>query len=68
MFVGDIMEIAGDEVSLGVDDLIAILYQDFLQTVVRGVDQKQLASRLARKWDKYLQPDRKGGRVCGCSA
>ncbi|MCY9665851.1 hypothetical protein M5X11_12890 [Paenibacillus alginolyticus] len=56
MFVGDIMEMAGDEVSLGVDELIAILYQDFLATVVRGVNQKQLATKLAEKREKYFRP------------
>lgn len=59
MFIGDVMEMAGDDVSLRVDELIAIIYQDFLATVVRGVNQKQLASKLAQKRDKYFRPSDK---------
>lgn len=67
MFVGDVMEMAGDDVSLRVDELIAILYQDFLATVVRGVNQKQLASKLAQKRDKYFRPSDKAEELVNVS-
>lgn len=59
IFVGDVMEMAGDDISLRVDELIAILFQDFLATVVRGVNQKQLASKLVQKREKYFRSTNK---------
>jgi len=56
MFVEDLLDLCDDEVSLGVDDLIAILYKDFLDTIARGANQKELVFKLLDKRDKYLKP------------
>lgn len=59
MFVGDIMEMAGEGIYLRVDELIAILYQDFLATIVKGVNQKQIAEKLSQKKKIYLSRSEK---------
>jgi len=56
MFVEDLMELCDYEISLQVDELIAILFKDFLTTIARGAIQKQLMVKLMEKRETYFRP------------
>lgn len=55
-FVDDLIEIAGEELTFSVEQLIGILYDDFLRQIRMDVDIKELYNRLK---DKQAQRHKK---------
>ncbi|GGG18655.1 hypothetical protein [Paenibacillus abyssi] len=55
MFVEDLLELCDYEITFQVDDLISILYKDFLVQVAQGTNQKQLLIKLKEKQDRHFR-------------